>query len=93
MKQAGQFLLGENDYKNFCKIDKDNPTTTRKIFSVDILHSNTSDPYQMCQLVIVGQSFLWHQIRCIVSLLVLVGKEMEEVTVIKDLLDFEKYPK
>jgi tRNA pseudouridine38/39 synthase len=92
MIEAGQHLIGEHDYRNFCKIDKDNPTTTRKIFSVDIVSANQSN-YDVCEMVIIGQSFLWHQIRCIVALLLTIGKGLEETDVIKKLLDIEKYPK
>ncbi len=31
----------------------------------------------MCQLTIVGNAFLWHQIRCIMAVLFLVGRNQE----------------
>ncbi len=31
----------------------------------------------MCELTVIGQAFLWHQIRCIVAVLFLVGQERE----------------
>ena len=38
--------------------------------------------YAMCELTVVGQAFLWHQIRCIVAVLFLIaqGKEEPEVS-------------
>ena len=41
------------------------------------------DPYAMCEITIVGNAFLWHQIRCIVSVLFMVGegKEPPEVSI------------
>ena len=38
--------------------------------------------YPMCELTVVGQAFLWHQIRCIVAVLFLIaqGKEEPEVS-------------
>lgn len=42
--------------------------------------------YRMCELVVVGQAFLWHQIRCIVAILFLIaqGKEELEVSVLAE---------
>ncbi|KKF93587.1 putative tRNA pseudouridine synthase C25B8.05 [Ceratocystis platani] len=39
-----------------------------------------------------GSAFLWHQIRCMVYVLFLVGQGLEEPSVILDLLDVEKTP-
>jgi tRNA pseudouridine38/39 synthase len=41
---------------------------------------------------IVGSAFLWHQVRCMVAILFLVGQGLELPTLIKDLLDVEKCP-
>ena len=48
--------------------------------------------YQMCELIVTGSGFLWHQIRCIVALLILIGQGKEEVSLIQSLLDIERYP-
>ncbi|KFX96798.1 hypothetical protein O988_05168 [Pseudogymnoascus sp. VKM F-3808] len=39
-----------------------------------------------------GSAFLWHQVRCMVSILFLVGQGLEKPTIIKELLDVEKNP-
>ena len=51
-------------------------------FNVHFLCDFSCHGYQMCELTIVGMAFLWHQIRCIVSVLFLVGqgKEKSEVS-------------
>ena len=46
----------------------------------------------MCHMIVHGSGFLWHQIRCIVALLLLIGQGREEISLIKSLLDIEKYP-
>jgi len=46
----------------------------------------------MCELMVHGSGFLWHQIRCIVAILILIGQGKEEVNLVKELLDIEKYP-
>lgn len=33
--------------------------------------------YDMCELTVVGNAFLWHQIRCIVAILLLIGEDKE----------------
>jgi tRNA pseudouridine38/39 synthase len=40
----------------------------------------------------VGNSFLWHQIRFMSSVLFMVGQGSEAVSIIEDLLSIEKYP-
>lgn len=46
----------------------------------------------MCELVIKSRAFLWHQIRAIMGVLLLVGQGREKPQVIVDLLDVERYP-
>lgn len=48
--------------------------------------------YQIYEFVIKGRGFLWHQIRCIMSILFLVGKCKESPDVIKKLLNIEECP-
>lgn len=40
-----------------------------------------------------GSAFLWHQIRCMVAVLFLVGQGLEPASVVADLLDGEKHPR
>ncbi|CAF1284422.1 unnamed protein product [Rotaria sordida] len=46
----------------------------------------------MCELMVHGSGFLWHQIRCIVAILILIGQGKEDTDLVKTLLDIEKYP-
>lgn len=47
----------------------------------------------MCELKIKSNAFLWHQIRCIMGILFLIGKEQENPEIIKDLLNIENCPR
>jgi len=47
---------------------------------------------QICYFEIQGQAFLWHQIRCIASVLFMIGKRLESPEVVQELLDIEKNP-
>ena len=74
INQAGEYLLGEHDFRNFCKMDVANGVTnyTRRLSLVKATpyeESSVSSAYQMCLLTIRGKAFLWHQVRCIVAVL------------------------
>ncbi|GFR97712.1 tRNA pseudouridine synthase [Elysia marginata] len=49
--------------------------------------------YSMCELTVIGQAFLWHQIRCIVAVLLLIGQGKEDAEVIDHLLNVEENPR
>ncbi|XP_061162846.1 uncharacterized protein LOC133172055 isoform X2 [Saccostrea echinata] len=96
MQEAVDKLIGEHDYRNFCKMDVGNGVVnyTRKIVSAEILTVDEGEEgYQMCELTIVGLAFLWHQIRCIVALLFMIGQGKEKPEIIDELLDVEKNPR
>ncbi|CAF4720148.1 unnamed protein product [Rotaria sp. Silwood1] len=101
MRQASVDLIGTHDFRNFCKLDITNtePTFIRRIDNVTIEQLNIDNDsndynsgYEMCQLMVHGSGFLWHQIRCIVAILILIGQGKEEIDLVKALFDIEKYP-
>ncbi|KAG8170750.1 hypothetical protein JTE90_028297, partial [Oedothorax gibbosus] len=97
MQDAGQRLVGEHDFRNICKMDVGNGVLNykRRILSVDFKRLSISEdaPYDLVELTVVGQAFLWHQIRCIVHILFLIGQGKEESDVIDKLLDIENFPR
>ncbi|PMD26221.1 pseudouridine synthase [Hyaloscypha hepaticicola] len=40
-----------------------------------------------------GSAFLWHQVRCMISILFLVGQGLEKPSIVSELLDVEKNPR
>lgn len=97
MREACGYLVGAHDFRNLCKMDVGNGvvTFTRRISYVSIEDSQKDamgSPYDMLYLVLRGKAFLWHQVRCIMAILILVGEGREEPTVIKELLDVNKNP-
>lgn len=48
--------------------------------------------YDMCELVLSSKGFLWHQVRCIMGVLLLIGQKLEKPDVISHLLDTTLYP-
>lgn len=96
MSEAAEKITGEHDFRNLCKMDVGNGVVNfrRKIVSADIKNlDERENGYQMCELTIVGLAFLWHQIRCIVAVLYLIGQGKEKSEIIDELLDVEKTPK
>jgi tRNA pseudouridine38/39 synthase len=90
MRVALALLVGKHDFRNFCKMDVEKVYNfERQIHSAELV---TCPEQSVCYLQIVGQAFLWHQIRCIASVLFLVGQGLEEPSVVKDLLNVEEQP-
>lgn len=95
MREASQTFIGSHDFRNFCKMDVQNGVTmfVRKILQVKIIPMDAYDsPYQMHYIEIVGQAFLYHQIRNIMTVLFLIGQKLEKADVIKELLDVRTHP-
>nr|CAG4644054.1 EOG090X083V [Lepidurus arcticus] len=98
MQEAGRFLIGEHDFRNFCKMDVGNGVVTyfRNVFELNIRiqdEDKLKPSFNLCELTIVGRAFLWHQIRSIISVLFLVGQGKEEPRIIRDMLDVESNPR
>lgn len=97
MHTAGQLLLGEHDYRNFCKMDVANGVVNyfRNIRQVtaEALEDNSDSPYDMCVLTIKGKAFLWHQVRHVVAILFRVASGKEKPEIITELLDIESNPR
>ena len=97
MRTAGGYFLGENDFRNFCKLDVQKQITNfkRRIDRAEIVPYNGSpenNNSKMWMLELQGTAFLWHQVRCMMAILFLVGQRLEEPEIVRDLLDIEKYP-
>jgi tRNA pseudouridine38/39 synthase len=89
MLQGLQLMVGTHDFRNFCKMDVEKVSNfERKVHSAEIV---TVDE-DTCYLLIVGQAFLWHQIRCIAHVLFLIGRGLEEPSIVSELLDVGKHP-
>ncbi|XP_019874758.1 tRNA pseudouridine(38/39) synthase [Aethina tumida] len=97
MREASRFLLGTHDFRNLCKMDVGNGVVqfTRNIEFIAIEPENFShdNEYSMYVITIKGKAFLWHQIRCIMGVLILIGQNREDVNVIKELLDVDQNPR
>lgn len=97
MKEGCTHLEGIHDFRNLCKMDVANGVVSfiREIKSAKIHLASKSliDPgYDMLYMELVGSAYLWHQVRCIMAILMLVGQQHESPNVVAELLDIEKTP-
>ena len=89
MNEAAQNCVGEHDFRNVCKMDIANGVLTfqRKIESFSVgkvdTHDTVDSGYDMCEAEICGSTFLWHQVRCMVALLFMVGRKLESPSAIR----------
>lgn len=92
MNEAAKHFLGENDFRNFCKIDasKQIYNFKRTILMSQIDKIPGEDNFFVFNLK--GTAFLWHQVRCMVAVLLTVAQKHEDPSIVKELLDIEKYP-
>ncbi|NXJ86850.1 PUS3 synthase, partial [Trogon melanurus] len=104
MDAAAQRYVGTHDFRNLCKMDVANGVVNfqRTILSAGVTWAEDGggggetaprDPFRLCQFEVTGQAFLYHQVRCMMAILFLIGQRMESPEVIDELLDVEKNPR
>ncbi|RUP51825.1 pseudouridine synthase [Jimgerdemannia flammicorona] len=100
MQQAAHDFLGPHDFRNFCKLDpsKDITNYERNVLSLDIrpVHgidaSALGPEMDLYEVELRGTAFLWHQVRCMMAILFLVGQQLEPPGIVRDLLDLQRNP-
>ncbi|NXE30348.1 PUS3 synthase, partial [Ardeotis kori] len=101
MDAAAQRYVGTHDFRNLCKMDVANGVVNfqRTILSASVTRlegggeTEPQDPFRLCQFEVTGQAFLYHQVRCMMAVLFLIGQRMEKPEIIDELLDVEKNPR
>ncbi|CAN6479220.1 unnamed protein product [Victoria cruziana] len=95
MEVGGRKLVGEHDFRNFCKMDALNVHNyRRRILSFEIVPCNKRFyDNELWAIQIKGTAFLWHQVRCIVAVLFMIGQGLESPSVIDALLDIHESPR
>eukprot|EP00892_Ulva_mutabilis_P012765 jgi/Ulvmu1/9861/UM057_0015.1 len=97
MQAACDHLVGEHDFQHFCKINLANTQMhTRRIISARVApppQNGQSMPSDLLVLDITGTAFLWHQVRCIAAVLLMVGRGHERPDIVHELLDINRQPR
>lgn len=88
MRIGADALVGVHDFRNFCKRDasKPNQTFTREILECYIEEMPASGSRVFYRFVCKGSAFLYHQIRCIMSILFMIGSGKEPVELVERML-------
>jgi tRNA pseudouridine38/39 synthase len=85
MRKACGYLVGRHNFRNFCKLDVTNVSNfVREVRVAEIV---TPPGSGVSYLSIEANGFLYHQIRCTMSVLFLVGQGMEQADVVQTLLE------
>ncbi|KAF0911832.1 hypothetical protein E2562_012319 [Oryza meyeriana var. granulata] len=95
MQKAASKFIGEHDYRNFCKMDAANVSNYRRhITDFNIsAYDQRSNYDELWAITIKGSAFLWHQVRCMVAVLFLIGQDLESPCIVDSLLDITKTPR
>lgn len=100
MRQAAAYFLGPHNFRNFCKLDpsKNILNYERTVAQLDIHPVSGPDcsglgpGMDIYELNLRGTAFLWHQVRCMMAVLFLVGQRLESPEIVRELLDVSRYP-
>ncbi len=82
MNKAGQFLVGEHDFKSFCCVRTQVESTVRHIYSLEVLKDS---PY--ITIRVTGNGFLYNMVRIIAGTLVQVGRGQITADDVKKMLE------
>ncbi|KAL9547549.1 hypothetical protein MBANPS3_006124, partial [Mucor bainieri] len=94
MRKAASFMMGSHDFRNFCRLDPSKNITNyeRTVVSLDIKPATAAvSNSEFYQVELKGTAFLWHQVRCIMAILFLVGQKLEKPEIVRELLDINTY--
>lgn len=90
MHRAAQGFLGDHDFRNFCKMDVEHVVDfRRRVLSVAVQPL----PGAVALFAVTGTAFLWHQVRCMAAVLLLIGAHLEDEQLVPELLDVQKRPR
>ncbi|KAK1315461.1 hypothetical protein QJS10_CPA06g00549 [Acorus calamus] len=95
MQTASKKFIGEHDFRNFCKMDAANVKNYKRLitnFDISCVDGRSTDT-ELWAITIKGSAFLWHQVRCMVAVLFMIGQGLESASVIDALLDISKTPR
>ena len=98
----------QHDFRNLCRVNVEEVDNFERIIEdarivvmndddndkhyKNNIHDNINHNRQTCYIEIIGRAFLWRQVRCITSILFLLGKGSELPSVMNELLDVTKNP-
>lgn len=82
MKRAGEYILGEHDFKSFCSSRTQVDNTVRTVYLLDIKKQG-----EMIYIRISGNGFLYNMVRIIVGTLIKVGLGVYPPEHVKEIIE------
>ncbi|RKO88570.1 pseudouridine synthase, partial [Blyttiomyces helicus] len=95
MVRAARKYVGRHDYRNFCKVDPSKGAVASTIGTTTSYPPSSASPALPSTFhvfVVKGHAFLWHQVRCMVAILFLIGRGLEPPETVDALLDMSRHP-
>ncbi|KAJ2511883.1 pseudouridine synthase deg1 [Coemansia sp. RSA 2049] len=100
MRDAARRYVGTRDFRNFCRLDPAKQITNFERTVIDIainpvppkvsfVGNGQCPESKWWQLELRGTAFLWHQVRCMVAILFLVGQGLEAPNIVDQMLDVQ----
>ncbi|KAI0044195.1 pseudouridine synthase [Auriscalpium vulgare] len=88
MQSGATRLVGEHDFRNLCKLDPTKQITNfhRRVLRAELSPVSQSDS-GLWVFDLVGTAFLYHQVRHIMAILLLIGAGLEPSTTVSALLN------
>ncbi|XP_034049680.1 tRNA pseudouridine(38/39) synthase isoform X2 [Thalassophryne amazonica] len=100
MAKAAKGYEGTHDFRNLCKMDVANGVLQfeRTILSASVTPvvpqpDSSTTHFDIYIFEIKGLAFLYHQVRCMMAILLLIGQKLEPPEIIDQLLDVENNPR
>lgn len=87
MKEAVKLLEGTHNFRNFCILDVINVSNFERTIDYARIVPSESIPEHISYLEIKANSFLYHQVRCTMAVLFLVGRRLEAPSIFTELLN------
>lgn len=85
MRECARLIEGEHDFKAFCASGSEVKTTTRTVYSIDIIESGNEITFS-----VTGSGFLYNMVRIIVGTLLAVGRGKIGKSEVMDMLNTGK---
>ena len=83
MREAGDYLVGEHDFKSFCSQKTKVLSTVRTIYSLELIEEG-----DIVTLRVSGNGFLYNMVRIIAGVLIKVGLEQKEPEEVKEAVEY-----
>lgn len=89
MEKALSYLLGTHNFEKFCKKTNDLPSGKPKstILTLDVASVQLQEKNDLLMFEFTSESFLWKQVRKMVSIIIEIGRAIQPISALKEALE------